>query len=159
MLRVQHGAFDAGAEMERLRAGNPKVGAIACFVGLVREINDGAEVKMLTLEHYPAMTEGAIREIVEQAKTRWDIFDATVIHRVGALRPSDPIVLVIVAAGHRRDAFEACVFIMDYLKARAPFRTREQTTEGERWIEARARRSSRRALDPIGPGRIVAAFR
>jgi molybdopterin synthase catalytic subunit len=138
MVRVQREAFDAGAEMERLRAGNSKIGAIACFVGLVRDINDGAEVKALTLEHYPAMTEKAIGEIVEQAKTRWDIFDTTVIHRVGPLRPADPIVLVIVATEHRRDAFEACAFIMDYLKTRAPFWKREQTAEGGRWVEARA---------------------
>lgn len=138
MVRVQCEAFDAGAEMERLRAGNPKIGAIACFVGLVRDVNDGAEVKTLALEHYPAMTEKAIGEIVEQAKTRWDILDTAVIHRIGSLRPTDPIVLVIVAAEHRRDAFAACEFIMDYLKTHAPFWKREQTTEGERWVEARA---------------------
>jgi molybdopterin synthase catalytic subunit len=138
MVSVQREPFDAGAEIERLRAGNPKIGAIACFVGIVRDVNDGAAVKALTLERYPAMTEKAMREIVEQAKTRWDIFDTTVIHRVSPLRPADPIVLVIAAAGHRRDAFAACEFIMDYLKSRAPFWKRGQTAAGERWVAARA---------------------
>ena len=145
MVSVQREPFDAGAEIERLRAGNSKIGAIACFIGLVRDVNDDAEVKALTLEHYPAMTEKAIREIVEQAKICWDILDTTVIHRVGPLRPTDPIVLVITAAEHRRDAFAACEFIMDYLKSRAPFWKREQTAAGERWVEARA--SDARAVE------------
>lgn len=137
MVRVQCESFNAGDEIELLRAANARIGAIACFVGLVRDVNDGTEVKALALEHYPAMTEKAIGEIVEEAVTRWDILDVAVIHRVGPLKPTDPIVLVIVAAEHRRDAFAACEFIMDYLKTRAPFWKREQTMEGERWVEAR----------------------
>lgn len=137
IIQVQTAPFDAGAEIERLHASNPRVGAIACFVGVARDLNDGAEVTGLTLEHYPQMTQKAISEIVERAQKRWAILDATVIHRVGTLRPTDPIVLVIVASAHRRDAFEACAFIMDYLKTRAPFWKKERTRDGERWVEAR----------------------
>lgn len=138
VVRVQTAPFDPGAEIERVHAWNPRVGAIACFVGVARDLNDGAEVTGLTLEHYPQMTEKAIGEIVERARKRWEILDTTVIHRVGTLRPTDPIVLVVVASAHRRDAFEACAFIMDFLKTRAPFWKKERTASGERWVEARA---------------------
>lgn len=138
VVRVQAAPFDPGAEIERLYAWNPGVGAIACFVGVARDLNDGAEITGLTLEHYPQMTEKAIGEIIEYARERWEILDATVIHRIGSLRPTDPIVLVVVASAHRRDAFEACAFIMDYLKTRAPFWKKERTLAGERWVEARA---------------------
>lgn len=137
VVRVQVAPFDAGAEIERLHAWNPSVGAVACFVGVARDFNDGAEVMGLTLEHYPGMTEKAISEIVERTKTRWKILDITVIHRVGLLRPTDPIVLVIVASTHRHDAFDACAFIMDYLKTRAPFWKKERTVNGDRWVDAR----------------------
>ena len=136
-VRVQTGDFDIGAEVLKLRRGNPKIGAIACFVGLVRDINENSAVVELTLEHYPAMTEKALADIVEQAKRRWDILDAVVVHRVGTLKPTDQIVLVIVASAHRGGAFSACEFIMDYLKTRAPFWKKEQTERGKRWIEAR----------------------
>ena len=137
VVRVQTGDFDIGAEVLKLRRGNPKIGAIACFVGLVRDINENSAVVELTLEHYPAMTEKALVDIVEQAKRRWDILDAVVVHRVGTLKPTDQIVLVIVASAHRGGAFSACEFIMDYLKTRAPFWKKEQTERGKRWVEAR----------------------
>ncbi|MCY7389477.1 MAG: molybdopterin synthase catalytic subunit MoaE [Burkholderiales bacterium] len=137
-IRVQTEDFDLGAEVDALRAGNAKIGGIALFVGLVRDINDGAGVSTLTLEHYPAMTQKALVDIVDQACARWDVINATVIHRVGQLMPTDQIVLVIVASGHRGDAFQACEFIIDFLKTRAPFWKKESTQKGERWVEARA---------------------
>jgi molybdopterin synthase catalytic subunit len=136
-VRVQTADFDVSAEIAGLRGGNPKIGAVASFVGVVRDVNDGGRVAEMTLEHYPGMTEKAIEEIVEQAKRRWEVLDALVIHRVGTLKPTDQIVLVAVASGHRGDAFAACEFIMDYLKTRAPFWKKEQTGEGARWVEAR----------------------
>ncbi len=135
---MQHEDFDAGREIARLRAGNPRIGAIASFIGVVRDVNDGDAVATLTLEHYPGMTEKALARIVAQARSRWDIIDTMVIHRVGTLAPTDQIVLVVVTSAHRGDAFAACEFLMDYLKTRAPFWKRECTPEGERWVEARA---------------------
>ena len=137
-ILVQSEDFSLGAEVDALRCGNAGIGAIASFVGLVRDSNDGAGVSTLTLEHYPAMTRKALADIVEQARARWKVIDATVIHRVGELKPTDQIVLVVVASGHRGDAFLACEFIMDYLKTRAPFWKKESTPQGERWVEARA---------------------
>ena len=137
-ILVQSEDFSLGAEVDALRCGNAGIGAIASFVGLVRDSNDGAGVSTLNLEHYPAMTQKALADIVEQARTRWKVIDATVIHRVGELKPTDQIVLVVVASGHRGDAFLACEFIMDYLKTRAPFWKKESTPQGERWVEARA---------------------
>jgi molybdopterin synthase catalytic subunit len=136
-VRLQHEAFDVGAEIERLRAGNPKVGAIASFVGVVRDLNDGADVAAMSLEHYPGMTERALDGIVAQARARWDLYDVLVIHRVGELQPTDPIVLVAVTSAHRGDAFAACEFVMDYLKTEAPFWKKETTPEGVRWVDAR----------------------
>ncbi len=136
-IRVQTQDFDVGAELTALREGNAKIGAIASFTGLVRDINDGSGVSTLTLEHYPAMTEKALAEIVADARARWDVIDCTVIHRVGELKPTDQIVLVAVASGHRGDAFAACQFIMDYLKTRAPFWKKETTSQGQRWVESR----------------------
>ena len=136
-VRVQSEDFDAGAEIARLREGDPKVGAVAAFIGVARDVNDGAAVATLSLEHYPGMTEKALEGIVAEARARWRLIDALVIHRIGALRPTDQIVLVAVTSEHRGDAFAACEFIMDYLKTRAPFWKKEATTEGERWVEAR----------------------
>ncbi|MFA5242543.1 MAG: molybdopterin synthase catalytic subunit MoaE [Sulfuricella sp.] len=136
-IRVQQEDFDLGAELLALRQGNPKIGAIASFLGLVRDINEGDAVAGMSLEHYPGMTEKALERIVEQARTRWDIFDALVIHRVGDLKPTDQIVLVAVSGAHRGEAFAACEFIMDYLKTEAPFWKREQTPSGARWVDAR----------------------
>lgn len=136
-VRVQTEDFDAGAEILRLRRGNPKIGAVASFIGLVRDVNEGDAVAGMTLEHYPGMTEKALDEIVQEAKRRWDIFDALVIHRVGPLSPTDQIVLVVTASGHRGEAFASCEFIMDYLKTKAPFWKKEDTGAGARWVDAR----------------------
>ena len=136
-VRIQHDDFDAGAEAARLRAGNPRIGAVASFVGVARDRNDGAAVATLTLEHYPGMTERAIEAIVDQAKARWQVIDILVIHRIGTLRPLDQIVLVVVTSSHRGDAFAACEFVMDYLKTEAPFWKKEVTPDGSRWVDAR----------------------
>jgi molybdopterin synthase catalytic subunit len=136
-VRIQREDFDAGAEAARLRAGDPRIGAVASFVGVARDRNDGAAVATLTLEHYPGMTERAIEAIVEQAKSRWAIFEVLVIHRVGELKPLDQIVLVVVTSSHRGAAFAACEFVMDYLKTEAPFWKKEVTPEGSRWVDAR----------------------
>ena len=137
-VHVQTGDFDVAREIAALRAGDARVGAVAAFVGLVRDINDAAAVSTLTLEHYPGMTEKALERIVDEAKSRWNVYDALVIHRVGELKPTDQIVLVVVTGAHRGEAFAACEFIMDYLKTRAPFWKKEQTPAGERWVEARS---------------------
>ncbi len=137
-IQVGESDFDPGAEIAALHAGQPRVGAVASFVGLVRDLNEGDRVTTLTLEHYPAMTEKSLREIVDEAMGRWRLLDVTVIHRVGRLEPQDRIVFVGVASMHRGDAFAACEFIMDYLKTRAPFWKKEGTLEGDRWVEARS---------------------
>lgn len=137
-IAVQAGAFDLNAEVEALRTGRLDVGAVASFVGYARDLNDGQGVTAMTLEHYPGMTEKALAAIVREAEARWTLIDTTVIHRVGRLLPGDPIVLVAVASRHRANAFAACEFIMDCLKTQAPFWKKEETAEGERWVEARA---------------------
>ena len=137
LIRVQEGDFDIGAEIAALRKGDPRVGAVVTFLGTVRDLNDGNQVKGMSLEHYPGMTEKALEEIVSQAKTRWDIYQALIIHRVGPLLPEDQIVLVAVTSAHRGEAFAACEFIMDYLKTAAPFWKKEETPEGGRWVDAR----------------------
>ena len=136
-VRVQEADFDVTRELDALTAGRRDVGAVASFVGLVRDANDGSDVRGMTLEHYPGMTEKALEDICAQANARWDLLDIVVIHRVGRLVPGDRIVLVGVASGHRGEAFAACEFIMDYLKTRAPFWKREETPQGARWVEAR----------------------
>ena len=137
-VRVQTEDFDVSAEMLTLRKRNPKIGAVASFIGVVRDLNDGDSVSTLTLEHYPGMTEKSLEAIVQQAKERWDIYDALIVHRVGTMRPLDQIVLVIVTSAHRGESFQACEFLMDYLKTRAPFWKKEVTPEGERWVDARS---------------------
>ena len=136
-VRVQAEDFDVSRELAELRAGNPRIGAVAAFVGLVRDLSEGAEVSGMFLEHYAGMTERALEDIVAEASRRWDIYDLRVIHRIGDLAPRDQIVLVAVASAHRGEAFAACEFVMDYLKTRAPFWKREQTPDGARWVEAR----------------------
>ena len=136
-VRVQTGDFDIGAEIAAMRRGNPKVGAVASFIGVVRDLNEGDSVAEMTLEHYPGMTEKALEKIVAEARSRWDFYDALVVHRVGILKPGDQIVLVVVTGAHRGEAFEACEFLMDYLKTRAPFWKKEATPEGSRWVDAR----------------------
>ena len=137
-VRIQNEDFDVGREIASLRAANPQVGAVASFVGVVRDVNDGSSVATMTLEHYPGMTEKAIGKIIDEARGRWQIYDSLVIHRIGTLAPLDQIVLVAVTSAHRGDAFAACEFIMDYLKTQAPFWKKEKTPDGARWVEARA---------------------
>jgi len=137
-VRIQTADFDVGAEIARLRSDNAKIGAVASFVGVVRDVNDGDPVAEMTLEHYPGMTERSIEAIIVQARERWQVMDALVVHRVGTLKPTDQIVLVVVTSGHRGDAFAACEFIMDYLKTQAPFWKKEATAKGGRWVDARA---------------------
>ncbi len=136
-VSVQQADFHIDQVLDELAAGRRDVGAVAVFIGKVRDINSGDDVSTLTLEHYPGMTEKSIEKIVTEAEQRWALMDSTVIHRVGELQPTDNIVLVAVASAHRGDAFQACEFIMDYLKTRAPFWKKEQTADGERWVEAR----------------------
>ena len=129
-VSVQREDFDLGAEVRALSKSS-KIGAVASFVGLVRDVR-------MTLEHYPGMTENAIRKIVDEAAARWQVMDCTVIHRHGELQPNDQIVMVAVASAHRGDAFQACEFIMDYLKTQAPFWKKEHRAGGATWVEARA---------------------
>jgi molybdopterin synthase catalytic subunit len=138
IIKVQESDFDVGAEIRALREGDKRVGAVASFIGTVRDVNEGTGVSTLTLEHYPGMTERALEQICEQAAERFDIFDSLVIHRFGPLQPLDQIVLVAVTSAHRGEAFSACEFIMDFLKTRAPFWKKEVTPDGERWVSARA---------------------
>jgi molybdopterin synthase catalytic subunit len=137
-IRVQTDDFDLSAEVAALRTNDARTGAVVSFVGVVRDFNDGSGVAEMELEHYPGMTEKALEDIVAQARARWDIFNALVIHRVGPLKPLDQIVLVAVTSAHRGEAFAACEFIMDYLKTQAPFWKKEQTPDGARWVDARA---------------------
>ena len=137
-VRVQIADFDAGREIASLRAGDARVGAVATFIGTVRDVNDTAQVSTLTLEHYPGMTEKAIRSMLDEACRRFDIYAARVIHRVGLLLPTDQIVLVAVSSAHRGESFKACEFLMDYLKTHAPFWKKERTPQGARWVDARS---------------------
>lgn len=136
-VRIQTQDFDAGYEISQLRNARKDTGAVVCFIGQVRDLNDGDTVSLLTLEHYPGMTEKALEAIVSLAQSRWNIFDSVVIHRVGTLQPTDQIVLVAVSSAHRGEAFKACEFIMDYLKTEAPFWKKEVTNQGERWVDAK----------------------
>jgi molybdopterin synthase catalytic subunit len=134
---IQQADFDLGQVVADLRAGDAAVGAVASFIGTVRDRNDGSGVSAMELEHYPGMTERAIEAMIDTALRRFDIRAARVIHRVGVLRPLDQIVLVAVTSGHRGQAFQACEFLMDYLKTQAPFWKKETTPDGARWVDAR----------------------
>ena len=136
-VTIQQDDFNLGAEVAALRDGDPLVGAVAAFVGTVRDRNDGTAVSAMELEHYPGMTERAIESMVAEARRRFDLRGVRVIHRIGALMPRDQIVLVAVTSTHRHDAFQACEFLMDYLKTQAPFWKKETTPEGARWVDAR----------------------
>lgn len=129
--------FDVGAETARLQGAASDVGGIATFVGVVRDVNDDDEVSALYLEHYPGMTEKQIDVIIGEAAARWSVLGATVIHRIGQLYPADQIVYVGVASRHRGNAFDACEYIIDFLKTRATFWKKEQTLDGERWLDTR----------------------
>ncbi len=134
---VQKNDFDISKEVHKIRENKKNVGAVVTFVGLVRDMNSGRKVNAITLEHYPKMTKKALESIVLQAKTRWKTEGIRLIHRYGTLKPSDQIVLVIVSSQHRKDAFEACEFLMDFLKTQAPFWKKEVTDSGESWVEFR----------------------
>jgi molybdopterin synthase catalytic subunit len=147
-VRIQTADFDLGAEVAALRAGDLGVGAVASFIGTVRDRNAGdaghagfaggaGEVSAMELEHYPGMTERAIEAMIDEAQCRFDIRAARIVHRVGTLAPGDQIVLVIISSAHRDQAFQACEFLMDYLKTQAPFWKKETTPEGARWVDAR----------------------
>ena len=136
-VSIQTEDFDLSTVVARLRADEKGVGAVCTFVGTVRDRNDGQSVSTMELEHYPGMTEKAIEQMIDEAHQRFDIFGARVIHRVGLLQPLDQIVLVAVTSAHRGESFQACEFLMDYLKTQAPFWKKEQTPEGARWVDAR----------------------
>ncbi len=136
-ISIQTHDFDVSVELAALRAQDKRVGAVCCFVGTVRDRNEGDSVMTMELEHYPGMTEKSIAAMGEEAFRRFDIFGARVIHRVGLLQPLDQIVLVAVTSSHRSESFQACEFLMDYLKTQAPFWKKEQTPEGARWVDAR----------------------
>jgi molybdopterin synthase catalytic subunit len=136
-IRIQSEPFDPNLEIDLLRSGNPAIGGIVSFVGLMRDLNQGERVSAMNLEHYPGMTEKALHDIVDEANRRWDLLGCRVVHRVGELLPTDTIVLVAVASAHRGEAFRACEFIIDYLKTRAPFWKKEVTQKGARWVDAR----------------------
>ncbi|MDP3701516.1 MAG: molybdopterin synthase catalytic subunit MoaE [Hylemonella sp.] len=134
---IQTQDFDVSAEIAALRAQDKRVGAVCTFIGTVRDRNDGQSVSTMELEHYPGMTEKSIEDMIDAAFQRFDIYAARVIHRVGPLLPLDQIVLVVVTSAHRGESFQACEFLMDYLKTQAPFWKKEQTPEGARWVDAR----------------------
>lgn len=136
-VSIQTEDFDIQGEIAALRAGNPRVGAVCSFIGTVRDRNDGSDVASMELEHYPGMTEKAIESMIDEAYRRFDILGARVVHRVGLLQPQDQIMMVAVISAHRGESFQACEFLMDYLKTQAPFWKKEQTPEGARWVDAR----------------------
>ncbi|MBL8359161.1 MAG: molybdenum cofactor biosynthesis protein MoaE [Rubrivivax sp.] len=137
-VSIQHDDFELGAEVLRLRQSDRGVGAVATFIGTMRDINDDASVSAMELEHYPGMTERAIEAMIDEAAARFHLRAARVVHRVGLLLPGDQIVLVAVTAMHRREAFQGCEFLMDYLKTQAPFWKKETTPDGARWVDARS---------------------
>jgi molybdopterin synthase catalytic subunit len=137
MIRVQREDFDLGAELKALTEGNPSIGGVTSFVGLVRDRADSEAISGMTLEHYPGMTETQLAEIEAEAHRRWTLDRVLIIHRYGALKPGDQIVLVATASAHRDAAFEACRFLIDWLKTKAPFWKLEETAAGPRWVEAK----------------------
>jgi molybdopterin synthase catalytic subunit len=137
-VSIQPEDFDLAQEVAALRSNDKRVGAVCSFVGTVRDVNDGSAVNSLELEHYPGMTEKAIEAMIDEAHSRFDIYAARVIHRVGLLQPLDQIVMVAVTSAHRGESFKACEFLMDYLKTQAPFWKKEQTPGGAHWVDARA---------------------
>jgi molybdopterin synthase catalytic subunit len=136
-VRIQTADFDLSAEIAALRANEPSIGAVASFVGTVRDRSDGSGISAMELEHYPGMTESAIEAMIDEAVRRFHILGARVAHRVGLLQPGDQIMMVAVASSHRAEAFQACEFLMDYLKTQAPFWKKEHTPQGARWVDAR----------------------
>ncbi|MFO0995584.1 MAG: molybdenum cofactor biosynthesis protein MoaE [Alphaproteobacteria bacterium] len=137
MIRVQRDDFDPGAELAALVAGHRDIGGVVSFVGLVRDMAEGAPITAMTLEHYPKMTEAKLAEIEVEARRRWPLQASLIVHRYGRLEPGDRIVLVIAASAHRQAAFEAAAFLVDWLKTKAPFWKLEETRDGAHWVEAR----------------------
>ena len=137
MIRIQQQAFDTGAELHRLKADNSNIGGTVVFVGTVRDVSGNDSVSAMTLEHYPGMTEKALEEIEAEAQRRWPLDASLIVHRYGRLEPGDDIVLVITASAHREAAFEACHFLIDWLKTKAPFWKLEENAQGARWVEAK----------------------
>ncbi len=137
MIRVQTQDFDPGAELETLRSiSKGQAGAVVSFTGLVRDLNESGEVRQLTLEHYPGMTEKALADIEQQANARWNLTSTVIIHRIGPLEPNDRIVFVAVASAHRKEAFQACEYMIDTLKTDAPLWKKETITAGSRWLDS-----------------------
>ena len=136
-VSIQTADFNLSQEVQQLRAGDKRVGAVCTFTGTVRDRNDGLNVSSMELEHYPGMTEKAIESMIDEALVRFDIFGARVVHRIGVLQPLDQVVMVAVTSAHRETSFRACEFLMDYLKTQAPFWKKEQTPKGARWVDAR----------------------
>lgn len=152
-VSVQAADFDVSAEIAALRAGDGRVGAVCVFVGTVRDRNEGSAVSAMELEHYPGMTEKSIEAMIDEAARRFDIHAARVIHRIGPLQPQDQIVLVAVTSSHRGQSFQACEFLMDYLKTQAPFWKKEATPEGARWVDARVADDAAAARWGLPPAR------
>ena len=136
-IRIQSEPLEPHYEVDQLRADNPAIGGVVSFIGLMRDVNQGDQVSRLFLEHYPGMTEKALEKIVDEAMERWELEAVRVVHRVGEMSPTEPIVVVAVASPHRKEAFLGCEFVIDYLKTRAPFWKKEVTEGGERWVDAR----------------------
>ena len=136
-VSIQTGDFDLSTEVAQLRLQDKRVGAVCSFIGTVRDRNDGQNIQTMELEHYPGMTEKSIEAMIDEAFKRFDLYAARVIHRVGLLQPLDQIMMVAVVSAHRGQSFQACEFLMDYLKTQAPFWKKEQTPEGARWVDAR----------------------
>ena len=137
MIKVQREDFEVGAELDAISAGRPNVGAVAAFVGLVRDLAEGNDISAMTLEHYPGMTERQLEALEAEARGRWQLDEVLIVHRYGRLQPGDRIVLCAATSAHRQDAFEACAFLMDWLKTQAPFWKKEETSADTRWVEAR----------------------
>ena len=137
MIRVQREDFDPGKEIETLTRGRPEIGGVTSFVGLVRDMAGGDKITSMTLEHYPGMTEQQLAAIEAEATKRWPLDAVLIVHRYGELKPGDRIVLVITASSHRDAAFDACRFLIDWLKTKAPFWKQEETSAGARWVEAK----------------------
>ncbi|MGH8262054.1 MAG: molybdenum cofactor biosynthesis protein MoaE [Steroidobacteraceae bacterium] len=156
-VSIQTADFDLSAEVAALRAGDAGVGAVASFIGTVRDRNDGIGISSMELEHYPGMTERAIEAMIDAALQRFDIRAVRVVHRIGLLRPLDQVVLVAVASSHRGEAFKACEFLMDYLKTQAPFWKKEETAQGARWVDARSADDAALARWGIDSGNVAPA--
>jgi molybdopterin synthase catalytic subunit len=155
MIRVQEEDFNVGAEIQHMTDGKVDVGALACFVGLVRDVAENDHIESMTLEHYPGMTERQLEKLEVEARRRWPLYEVLIVHRYGTLRPGDRIVLVATTSSHRQAALESCEFLIDWLKTKAPFWKKEQTPKGARWVEARSEDDAQAERWEIEPERIV----